>query len=269
MVYKESFIAVLKCNDKILREQGEYVNLPFGSEYSLLLKNMESRKAQVKIHIDGRDVGGPFVIDPNDNLEIERFVERMDKGNRFKFIQKSQEISDHRGDKIDDGFIRIEFQYEEQPEVIIKKYIVEEPTTIWRSTPYYTTYNNDNVIRGSSATKGINSNPVEMTNCTFSCQVDKADVDFSDANSESWEVQGDEGITVNGSESNQSFQYATVGTLESASHTIILRLRGVHPKTKVKISKPITTKTKITCSTCGKRSLSNVKFCSNCGTSIM
>ena len=47
-------------------------------------------------------------------LDLERFVEgySMSSGPKFKFIEKTQEISDFRGDKAEDGLIRIEFQFE-------------------------------------------------------------------------------------------------------------------------------------------------------------
>ena len=43
----------------------------------------------------------------------------MSRGNKFKFIQKTDKIIGHRGDNIDDGMIRVEYRYEKHPDVHI------------------------------------------------------------------------------------------------------------------------------------------------------
>ena len=73
MMYQEKFIAVVKCNNKILREQNKCeVHLPFGSEYSLLFKNLDSRRVNVNVSIDGTDIlfGRSLVIDANSEMEL-------------------------------------------------------------------------------------------------------------------------------------------------------------------------------------------------------
>jgi len=116
MVYSKKFVAVIKCNGKILREvsQENDVILPFGAEYSILLKNLDNRRAVVEISIDGEDVldGRRIVIDGNDDTELKGVMVNNAVKNAFKFIQKTKKIQDHRGDKIDDGFIRIKFGFE-------------------------------------------------------------------------------------------------------------------------------------------------------------
>jgi len=287
MVYKESLIAVIKCDGKILREQGEYVNLPFGSEYSILIKNLQTRKAQVKIHIDGKDTGGPFLIDPNSELQLDRFVERMDKGPRFKFIEKTDKISEYRGDKIDDGFIRIEYTYEKQPDVTVTKTVIEEhhhldwryyssrppspqPYPGWTVTCDTKNVDDDGIKFENFTSRGMSETGNQGTgniNISESKLIGDSLSDVSCYHSSQPEVAP--GITVPGSESHQQFTYGNIGDLEEASHSIIIRLRGVNPQTKDKIEKLVTTKTKLECSSCGKKSKSNVKFCPNCGTSLM
>src|SRR5271170_8257279 len=113
MVYKSNFVSAVKVNGKILREDGETVTLPFGSEYSLLLKNLDSVRVIAKIEIDGQKVNeNGFVIGPNDDIEIERFVKDLSKGNRLKFIERTEEVEAGRGVKIEDGIIRIEYARE-------------------------------------------------------------------------------------------------------------------------------------------------------------
>ncbi len=47
MTYKENFVLVVKCKGEILRERDGIVTLPFGSEYSILMKNLDHRRALV------------------------------------------------------------------------------------------------------------------------------------------------------------------------------------------------------------------------------
>lgn len=116
-MYNSGLVAVVKVNGRILRESRDEVYLPFNSEYSILLKNLESRKCLVKITIDSQDVldGNSLIVDPNTESELKGFMNGNKAKNKFKFIQKTKEISEHRGDKIDDGMIRIEYWFEQLP----------------------------------------------------------------------------------------------------------------------------------------------------------
>ncbi|OYT16005.1 MAG: hypothetical protein B7C24_10180 [Bacteroidetes bacterium 4572_77] len=247
MVYHEKFVAVIKCGGQILREQNNSVTLPFGSEYSLLLKNMESRKVNVNVAIDGQDVlfGNSLIIEPNSEMELERFLENMSQGNRFKFIQKTRKIVDHRGDKIDDGLVRIEFAFEQ-------KVVQEQVHRNIHAYPWYylpsVTYCNSNI--GESVPVFNYSStavPTVGSNINFTAPAI------------------DEGITVKGSQSNQQFCCGYIGNLEQSS-VIIIKLKGMTATSYV--DKPITVKTKLRCPSCGTKSKSNAQFCSECGTNL-
>lgn len=113
MVHKENFVVAIKNNGKILREVfSNTVYLPFGSEYSVLLKNLNSVSAVVDVDIDGISVGKGIIVRPNTSTELEGFLEGYSVKNRFKFIQKTKEISDYRGDRVDDGIVRVEYRFE-------------------------------------------------------------------------------------------------------------------------------------------------------------
>ena len=86
MTYKKNFVAAIKVGGRVLRESSDRVELPFGSEYSVLLKNLDSVRMQARITIDGKDATGWLIIGPNQSVDVERFVENLDRGNRFKFI---------------------------------------------------------------------------------------------------------------------------------------------------------------------------------------
>ncbi len=255
MVYQENFVAVLKVNGKILREHNNVVTLPFGSEYSIYLKNLNSRKASVKISIDGQDVldGNSIIINPNSTSEIEGFLKGNKTTNKFKFIQKTKQIQDYRGDRIDDGLIRIEYTFEE--EIIFK--------TIWNYY-YYPIYptniyyiNNCNVVDGGF--------DICSSSAMFSDNINNKSI------SSLYNISAplkNEGITVKGSESNQKFQNAYIGKLEENGKVIIIKLVGINSKGN-NVEKPLLTNKKIKCETCGKLSKSSSKFCNNCGTSLI
>lgn len=269
MTYSNKFVAVIKASGKILRESSEgIVTIPFGSEYNILLKNLNSKKANVSISIDGVSIGNDLIMESNTTTELERFIgTNLTSGNRFRFIQKTQEIVNHRGDRVDDGVIRIEVKYEKDKPVVVDHYDYWHynswPT--WtppkrRSDDVYTSRDVYNVANSGGSTGGstftYNTGEVLLANANASpCYTVLTS-----------NIQPDEGLTVKGSHSNQQFQYGYIGELEPNSDVIILRLRGT--RAEVEIHKPITVKTKLVCETCGKHNKSNQAFCGRCGTSL-
>lgn len=257
MVYAQKFVVAAKVNGRILRENNNVVSIPFGSEYSLLLKNLESRRAVVKIDIDGQYIGNNLIINPNSSIELERFIDNnFHSGNKFKFIEKTQEISDYRGDRVDDGLVRVEVWYEQ---------------VITYQQPFYNYYGNMTFTSGTtgcndvaSSIRASNQVVSEPLNNLSSITTVSSNVQ-SNVGSNSIPVN-DNGITVKGNESKQSFQYGYVGLLESNSTVIVLKLTGYKKDNSIKIIKPVTVKTKLICSTCGRTSKSHKKFCYNCGT---
>lgn len=308
-MYKKDFVAVIKCNGKILREIDDVVTIPFGSEYSILLKNLNSRKAQISITIDGKDVldGKNLVVDGNKETELKGYMRGFSAKNRFKFIQKTKEISEHRGDFIDDGIVRIEYQFE-------KKIVTQRVRTEYCNHTYrdpiivYNGTNQDHFSdeihiytnqcdRGMSIEKGVNGDvsldsdisgtmslgfgprgisgdSPRLKRCSINHDMShkskgfKGFLDGGIMDPPTSQPLEDEGITVKGSQCNQQFREVWMGELEEQSSVITLKLRGYTEKCGF-VSKPITVKTKIECDTCGKLSKSNAKFCSRCGTSLI
>lgn len=242
IMFRDNFIAVIKHNDAILREDVDTVTLPFGSEYSILLKNLNSKRASVDITIDGEDVlnGNSLVLQPNSILDLKGFLENNDEvKKKFKFINKTKEIADYRGDRIDDGLIRIEFAY-------------EKPKT-WSYTIYnapFKMYNGFWNIKFDDS-KDFFWNGTSRVTCSA--------VDMNTP-------AEDEGITVKGGDTSQKFHATYINELEP-SQVMILKLKGVNKNGK-DIKQSITTKDKITCPVCGKPSRSDAKFCYNCGTAL-
>lgn len=269
MTYKDQFVAEVKANGKILRVKDGAVYLPFGSEYSILLKNLNSRKASILISIDGDDVldGHSLLLEPNESTELQGFLRNTSAKNRFKFINKTEQIQEHRGDKADDGMIRIEFAYEKVvPEPLIKKTIHEihnyydSPFTLkhYGSTRDWS-FTSDMVSCGASApVKNTGENSGEQVMYSSNVTMDSLGVQSVSS------PLPEEGITVKGSEIDQQFRYGSVGELEQ-SEVIIIQLKGVSP-TQSAVQKPITVNTKLECQTCGTKSKSSFKFCPVCGT---
>ena len=251
-MYKNNFICVIKHNGRILREIDGEVCLPFGSQYSILLKNKDSRRTLVDVEVDGENVlnDQKLIVDGNTSNEIKGFMRNMSVTNRFKFIHKTKEISDHRGDRIDDGLISVRYNFEiEKPQPVriinkLKPYPEQWPyPNPWQDNYpniKYTSYNCDvGDTSVMSCCKGVNEGVYDLS---------------------------EEGITVKGSKITQEYQYGDIDGLEHKSYVIVLRLKGKINKSKKIVTKPLTVKTKLQCSTCGRRSKSTSKFCANCGT---
>ena len=259
MAFNKDMVAAVKANGQILRERDENtVYLPFGAEYSLLIKNLSTRKAQVDVEIDGEDVlgGRSLIIEPNSETELERYIgDSLSRGNKFKFIEKTGEISRHRGDRIDDGIVRITYRFEREkpaydfwvtPTATKPKWIKHEWTD-------WDTYRPENFHAGPPPMWEADPHSPDLTMTSFSSTVHYADTD--------------EGITVPGEISDQAFRQGHIGPLERQSHVITLRLRGRNESGR-ELETPVTVKKKFECSTCGNKEGSRARFCSRCGTAL-
>lgn len=279
MVYRDQFVAVVKCGGKVLREVDGIVRLPFGSEYGIAMKNLSSRDALVKIQIDGQDVNEDgLIVKAGQDFPLERFIKgNMNEGNRFKFIQKTQKIIENRGDRLDDGMIRIEYWYEKPKPVRVDThhhhhhhhhndywipYRPYPPCRPWITWSTGTSAHLQNVTYTSSCNATLSSNSYHVGD------VERGSVQTPEQIvSNAINVQMDEGITVPGSVSSQQFSYGTIGELEPNSSVIVIRLAGVTGQ-GAPVTQAITTKTKLKCMTCGTENKSSMKFCGECGTSL-
>ena len=290
-MHKSNLVAVIKCRGEVLRERDhDCVLLPFGSEYSIRLKNLEKRKASIRIFIDGRNIfgeNGSYILDGRTEREIERFVgNNLNSGNRFKFIKKTPEISQYRGDRVDDGLICVEFTFEKQcvvqDYVIHSTYINADPPICGRSyCPFpgwipWTTTGPSLDWSGNSVTIN-NQKEAVFSASSFSGTVSdtlkprspavESVVGYCQTASDGPTLQ--EGITVRGSASDQKFSHAFIGELEAVSHTMTFQLKGYWPEKQVEVKKPITTREKLICSSCGLASGTDATFCKRCGTYLL
>lgn len=247
-MYSNKLAAAIKYNGKVLREFKDTVYIPFASEYSILVKNLETRRAIVNIYIDGDCVtGSGLVLNAGQEVDLERFIKNgnLSEGNRFKFIERTGNIEQHRGVKLEDGLIRIEHQFEHiRP--IINDY----------GHPLKTFYND-----GGS---GIYPQGSTLRSMNISCST--SSYDATSVNS-SHSLLNDVGITVPGSQSNQKFSVASWFPTENIKHSMVIKLLG-QTIDNVQVTRPVTVKHKPKCTTCGKQNKATAKFCVECGTAL-
>lgn len=243
-MYQNQMAFAIKVNGRVLREQDKTVFLPFGSEYSLVLKNLSNRKACATITIDGEDVvHGGLIINANSTVDLERYVKegQLDKGNRFKFIERTEKVEEGRGIRVDDGLIRIEFEFEKQP----YNHFLRSPV-IGSGQIFGATGAADSFIY--TKTLGAYSDSL-LSGPTAQVNASTAEV----------------GVTVPGSVSDQQF-YSTTFNGDGVKYVMIMSLAGERGEQKVEA--PITVKSKLTCTTCKHVNPALAKFCSECGTGL-
>jgi hypothetical protein len=244
MMHSNSFVLAVKdSNGRILRELGGRVYLPFGSEYSLFLKNMHDVRACCAITIDGTDIlgGQELIIPASGNLDLERFLAdgNMNKGKKFRLVEKSDSrVQDPSNPE--NGIVEVSFWKELKPII----YYADPIPTPWIAPmpfkypydPFYKTTCN----LMSSSTPNIGAKTSFSANCC-------ADMSASNA------------ATIEGSASRQAFSTTYFAGKDGAA--TVLRL------TMVGCNKPITVnETKhIFCGRCGKRNSFRMTYCGKCG----
>ena len=289
-MYSNKLVACVKADGKVLREKGDNVYLPFGAEYELYFKNENSRKVQIEVTIDGEDVldGKALLLPAGESMDLKGFVRDIsgDDNRAFKFIEKTNEISDFRGDRAEDGLVKVSYTFErEQPTIRHEVFDRFQDT--------YRTYTNcgpgndgtpmgdlSNVTLGgvfgtqNAEVNDYMSNMTDTTNVSYSSNSVSNSVGNIQTNSlrsmdlgvatASATVSNDPGITVEGSATNQAFKQGYIGSLETKSHTMVFQLKGITENEVVEA--PITVKTKKQCPSCGKKYKSSFEYCPQDGT---
>lgn len=275
-MYNSKLVASLKANGKILREFKDTVYIPFGSEYSILIKNLNTVRAIVNVYIDGDNVvPGGLVVMPGQEIDLERSIKNgnLSEGNKFKFIERTGRVEQHRGVKLEDGIVRVEYQFE--------KVYQRQDGIIWKTNDLYFK-GGPSYSSGTLRSTGINhqtydsysvcssSTVVGATSASLNAVNTNASMPLSASLDSMTNVSmpvNDVGITVPGSKSEQKFSTASWFATEIEKHTIVLKLLGETPDNK-EVRQPVTTKHKPKCVTCGKQNKATAKFCTECGTHL-
>lgn len=269
-MYQSKMVCCLKANGKVLREFGDTVYVPFGSEYSVLVKNLNNVKALVTITIDGEDVcPGGLVVDGNREINLERFVKDLNKGNRFKFIQRTAGIEKHRGVKVDDGLIRISFKYERKQPAFTNDWNQVKLGGSWGGgyNPDSNYYGTTNAIAKSAVLRSMSMDSFDASvgsvTCNAAYSTNAAEPQLMNVAT----AQSLTGITAPGSVSNQKFQTASWFATEAEEHVMVMRLLG-ETETGTVVKQPVTVKTVPVCKMCGHKNKAKAKFCSECGAGL-
>ena len=274
MMYNNKIAVAIKVNGKVLREFKDKVYLKFGSEYSILIKNLNSVRAIFNIKIDGQDVvPGGLVLNANQEIDLERWIKNgnLTTGNKFKFIERTGDIENHRGIKLEDGLIQIDIQFEKVYPQLDHYYHKIHNYPSWPNTfyPNQSELQWSSTCRTGTARSTMSASLNNITASASSTAVHKADTRSLEtvAASAQLSTYNDAGITVPGSKSDQKFTTASWFPTETEKHVMILKLLGETPDNKPVVA-PVTVKSKPRCQTCGTQNKATNKFCHKCGTSL-
>ena len=281
MMYESKLAAAIKVNGKVLREfNKDTVYIPFGSEYSILLKNLNTKRAVVNITIDGQDiVEGGLVLNAGQEVDLERFVKNgnLTEGNRLKFIERTETIEQHRGIKLEDGLVKVEFQFEQPPrpiQWISDRYPTYTPSQ-WNTTlggvqgSANSSFNVNGVLRSADfSANGATVQAQAAASINQYCADNgiKVKSEYHDGMATMDCAFNDAGITVPGSKSTQKFSSVYMGAMEPEKFSMVFRILG--DVGQAKVSKPVTVKHKVKCTTCGRQNKATAKFCAECGTHL-
>jgi hypothetical protein len=297
MMYENKMAVAILANGRVLREVKDTVYMPFGQDYVIRFKNMNSLRALVRVSVDGQDAteGTSLIVPANGTVDLERFLKasNLEQGHKFKFIERTAKIEDGpRGIKVEDGLIRVEFEFEKQhakiEDVYTRQHFINDywHRPIYRSTPIYGDVwcsTELKSVAGTAATLSSNSSTASLSSeASGTATTQQATFNMANmkamAASVSPEAQAtvnnafvpDQalvGITVPGAISEQKFTTGAWFAVDGQKHVMILKLMGTYGD--VAVEEPVTVKTKIECPTCGTKSQPGVKFCGECGTSLV
>jgi hypothetical protein len=265
MMYSDKLVLAVKANGKILREKQDSVYVPFGTEYSLLIKNKNSVRASVSVEIDGADVAEhcTFIIPANGELDLERYIKggNLKTGNKFKFIERTK--------KIEDGLVRVQFEFERAVVApsLSSTYTLTRSHPIWPLDQWIVSRFPEQYHRPFPNVYGpVYGGVVDDTLGsvhTYTSATGALDQGIVQSNAL---PVPDIGITVPGSESLQEFNIGSSFCTDGVQHVLIMKMLGeVHGE---QVSKPVTVQAKPKCITCGTVNKGNAKFCRECGTAL-
>ena len=272
MTFKSNLVASVKVDGKIMREHGDKIYLPFGSEYSILLKNLNTVKAQVNIKIDGEDIldGNSLIINAQEDLDLSRWlVGGLKTGPKLKFIEKTDTIRETKEETARDGIVEISYRFEKIYQASQWIY------NTWNSPNYDVYYNSPFNLNYPTGVRGIDSSIGAVQNSTLDGALSSASFQpetfcasevIDDCKMSKSSSQNEDGMTIKGEDVKQEFNYGVMGALDSEIHVICFQLKG--DVNQEKVTTPITVKSKIRCDACYKMNNSNHKFCSSCGNNL-
>ena len=273
MMYSKGFVVTIK-NDRgqVLRESRDReVFLPFNSNYSILLKNNNNRRALAEIKIDGTNVLGSqrIIVPAHGSVDVDRFCidGNLQEGRKFEFVKATDErVQDPTSNF--NGFVQIKFWLEKEqkmPDWVMPVI----PVKPW-NPPYITPYTWEigdvpaPVYYSETRPTGISGFSTMRKMCSFDggTRSSTGQPVASCGSAQTFNFAEDKGATVEGGYSNQSFTEGNIGELELNYTEITLKLKPSKEAVTVKQTR------KLYCSNCGDKVKLADKFCSKCGNKL-
>lgn len=241
MVYSNDFVVCILVDGKPTEERADnVVPIPFGTEYTIRLRNKNSRTAVAKVFVDNENVSeGGIVVYANDYVDLERPT-ADGKNRKFKFVSTDSPQAEDAGkapNKDTNGVIRVEWQLEREPPKVEREYI---PYPVPWPQPWRNPYPTPRYL-GSSVSCSTDENTYAKGFAADSLT---------------------EGCTVQGSQSKQTFRTINIST-ENTTTVITLVLRGYHIDSPAKVLMDDKY-----CEACGAKRAKRAKFCGNCGKAL-
>jgi len=246
MVYTNEFVVAIKKNGKVLRESsGSTVYMPFGSEYTILLKNKSNKRACARVEIDGTDIsdGQEFIIPAGGSTELKRFMldGDMDRGNAFEFTSLSDSRVQDPTDN-ENGRVKVTFWREYSP-----TFYYEPVRFNWVSPEI-----------------GWVDYSIKTSNCYYSSTSDCSNPDGRYSGIVCSDVPANDqiGATVEGKEVDQSFS-SSYFAKDYLNGEVIIELQILAPKDKIIGYSRIGY-----CTYCGKKLKTSFIYCPKCGRKV-
>ncbi len=269
-MYSNGFVCSVIVGSKIVKEgKCGRVQLPFGSEYKIRLRNKNDRNAVAVITIDGENVSGAgWVVNAKSHVDIERPVATATK---FKFVSQDSSEAEQAGKQNDsrqkNGVVEVSWTLEApKPLPVIRhlpmvpmpqrpRRILDFPQSPW--VPERPLRHCDVVWSAPQASMKTIGTTTGPTVRSMSQSSNSGGV-FMYTSAEVATPSVD-GCTAEGSHSGQTIDWVTTGKLETESTVITLLLVGGVEQ----IQEESTT---AFCPGCGYQHRStDAKFCGGCG----
>jgi len=238
-------MVILDQNNQVLNETSGNVRLQFDSEYKIRLRNKNDFAILASVTIDGRSITqGPnsgVIIESNGKIELERWIDNISTGNKFKFVSINHPEAQDPFDS-NNGIIKVDFYREKK-----HKMYMAGPTI----KPYIDPYTYPPIIDKQHTWDFPG---------TFYCNSNSGLSQRGSCIGQS--ILNDSGCTINGSKSDQKFSYTDKVFENFCFTSMSMKIKGIN-KSSVNVSSINY------CAICGKRRKKTDNFCSKCGNNFI
>jgi hypothetical protein len=257
-MYLNKFVLSIIHNKYPVKEFGaggdKRVAIPFNSEYKIRLKNKNDRSCTARVFVDNKKAAvlGDLIINANGTIDLERFIDSsLKRGKKFKFVSLDHpDVDDPTSSE--NGVIKVEFRLAKKENGIKINVLPTYKPWNWDDWRYTKPLNpwdggtgDFTVYNSSLRSDGSHDGSVQMSFCSDNLVSDNVS-------------SLEDGATIEGGHSNQSFVYSNLD-VEDIPTILYLKIVGI------KDSKQADKLIYHYCSKCGFKVKRSDKFCSECG----